>query len=1791
MERAEILRLLESGEDLSRLAARAQSSESQELLRFCSLPHFFDQRLFDEVLAPRLNGTPRSFEDVRSHPWAEAVADRPGFLRVHDAHRAQQIADLLPGRASAQARPPDLPADLRSLVHALAQHSAERGWKAEQLYHFLVADPSGAEELFNDLYRKADESFDAAQCRYLLQTLGERRPWLSLAMEALRQDREKYLQARCYWADAYYQTSWLYQRALMEETFQELVDDDQRWMLRIQAKGGMGKTMFLRWLIARRCAPDPPRIPCARIDFDFLKTAELQKPWQFLLRFAEQLDLQLPGAPLRDLFQDFAEHESIELGDAQGSGAAATPFSEAQIESQSRDLPSRFAAALRESRTGPVLLIFDTLEEAFLRHQTDVMGVLRVIADVQKEFSGLRLLLAGRFPLEERLPEFAVELGSCSKPLAIPPFTREEARHYLIEVRGLKPGEVVEAIVGDEADEPAGAAVSLRTPLKLSLFADVVQMKGELNAQQIQAFRKDADLLYLIKRVVARIEDPPVRWVLRYGVVPRRLSREFVADVMAGPLLRAMSGQGSAEDDPPSNLPPDAESARLFPTNLLSPGQAVDPTGLWERLCRFAGSFSWVSYDDRQPDLLVFHGEVVNPMRRLLEPHPVFRSLHRRAFEHYDAKARAAAKAGGLAWTWPLREAIYHAFQGGLEGEADWRQAVEQARRAGRPQDLHALAVEILGAEYLLDGESLPRASGEPIVPSDLLFAAQLRRLRASFELCQILPEGERELWRIETQRALTEIDTLRGRRRWAGQPAADAALAQALLLHREERDLQALRVLRHAAAQSDFDGADQLVLQLATAWILEESGSPNAAVHYEAALGLLTQARRQAPQGAAALREKLAVRAAAAGRWDQALATFDAAIQAVRRTSREAAVPLALRQADLYVQAGQPSRAVNLLRGLCSAPSTPLSAVTECRRLAVEARARLALLDPVAALTGCRRALAGLETAGPLSLSAGETERDPLVARAEALETGGLALIALLQVDAALDQFDEARALWGKAGQVEGSGRCLARKLEVHLRLAGRLRPVAHLVDEAQKASLPPDSPEWVDLQLLQAEWHHRMGRRAEAGQILAALGNTLWPAPVAVRILITRLSLGDGTPYAAILRDLLAELETIHPVPARLVLLAPLRAAAAFPDVPRRLIRRFESLLRDLPPHPELLRADSLPLELVAADLLRVLGQTKAAHQRLLATERRLQRSDPAFLRYELLALNERLGALLPERARNRLEAVLPLEEPYTLLAASRFLQEAHTLLSQGDLDGAESRVRAAQTWFGTAFHLPTRWHVESRLLLAEVADRRGEMDGWRQGLHGALAAAEELGDEVRSAVLRESLGEAEPSASGPWTVRAVTLRFPDSTLERIAGPASLDLGLPPQLVEDLKEDLQEGRRGHAVPFRLLKRFAAHWSLTTHDLGCLFLDTPPTQRLLRWSREEKTPLDFRVEIGTPILDSLPWELLQLPGEAPGTLLCLAPRVGALYRTLPAEEVARAHQRWVQSALTRLGITSLQADGLSGPATAEGVRQLQRDERLTVDGLAGPQTTDRLLRRLLLEESRQGRPRVLVLQASLQRQEALERGMDLFASGAPALLGIYGDAGFEVRLLEDPEPAAVRDCLLESRYDVLHICASLRESPSLGGSVLDFGSVLQGAKGSELFSTASLARILGSPAALLRPVVVLDVPRPRGMTECLRQLCLRNAFAADLLRQRYAPAIVATGLADPLQQQVLQSALAEAFAAGRSLDEVCGAVRKRLLGDRGWHPEFHPMDALPLGTALFTFDPRAVRVAAPRQG
>jgi hypothetical protein len=88
--------------------------------------------------------------------------------------------------------------------------------------------------------------------------------------------------------------------------------------------------------------------------------------------------------------------------------------------------------------------------------------------------------------------------------------------------------------------------------------------------------------------------------------------------------------------------------------------------------------------------------------------------------------------------------------------------------------------------------------------------------------------------------------------------------------------------------------------------------------------------------------------------------------------------------------------------------------------------------------------------------------------------------------------------------------------------------------------------------------------------------------------------------------------------------------------------------------------------------------------------------------------------------------------------------------------------------------------------------------------------------------------------------------------------------------------------------------------------------------------------------------------------------------------------------------------------------------------------------------------------------------------------------------------------------------------------------------------------TAAALARRLASPQSGVRPIVILDTPRPFSDGESFEVLLARNRFAQQLAESGTVEAVLATGLGTETEQKRIHDILLEAFRTRASLEETC---------------------------------------------
>lgn len=1785
----EVVARIAAGEPLEAILHTARPPAERRTLQRLAAARTFDREVYEAILAPDAGEEALPFDQVAAHAGVEPVPGREGIYRLGEASRRTSMEDWW---REEKLTPPEIPSALARLNVRLAGYYDRSGEELERLYHLVLVDEAAAAELFAELFRQADRRFDLARCQDLLDLLGERLALLSPRLARLREDRHLYLSARAFWSYEYFRTARFIEPRGLRSRVEALLAGEPSRVLELSARGGMGKTMGLRWLIARYCVPEPRRIPCARIDFDLADPVlACRHPWLLLLELASQLDAQLAGAPFAELTGEHGSYTALlrRSHSEEGRSAARALESEERRLSLAASIPRRFSSTLAEAGAGgPVLLVLDTLEEVLLRPNTEPGRLFAALAELHRRCPDVRIVLSGRYPLGRRLSWFN-ELFPDARGWALEPFDEEEARRYLSEIREIPRREVVAAAV----------AKAEGLPFKLALFGDLLQASPEIEAAEIEAY-EEVDLLYLIERVIERIEERKLRWLLRYGVVPRSLDLDFVREVMAPYLRRAMAGQSEHDAPERDPLPPRVlERGAPFSGDLLpSPDSPLDLEALWEELSRYASASSWVSADPLDRCALVFHGDVLEPMRRLLRHHrKLCDELHRSAAAYFEARADAEPER----WTRWMREAVFHRFQmAGAAAFPYWREVLARAQQRGGAAARKELAAEILGPEYR-DEEGEPRIwrDGSPMLSPSILATAFFEIARACVETAraQRLP-GEHALW-AEAATAMAEVERL-GEAAAAALPVVDRARVTAALRAAADEPQGAAAELR-AALEDATEAGDRLVLTIDLADLLSRLGEAEAADLYGRALDLVEEVGEAGR--APVLQARLARELTAQGRLVEAMEVCD---RALAGAGPGVSLPagLLLTRADLSLRVCEAAAAGERLAALEGAPLDPDERF-RCEWL--RARAELISLRPLAALAHSQEAFEAAKGGG---------EDGRLLRQAAARELRGTVLGELLDLRGALEELERASFAWRKVGAARAASICHARMAELQLRQAGNLRQADQVLREVEKRERPaPGSRVWLTVCLLRLELLHRQGDKAAAAELASALLRELGPrrAPSArAEAALLGLALGTGGEPESLLHLLVENLRQIEPRGARLALLGRhLHLCPVLTGVPQRLLEKLERLvaLPGTPTAAGLHPRDFALQSLAVAEVHRVTGDGKGAELHLRrAFEELVSGGHGTGLRLWCQAALRLGRSDLGRRATAaRLRTFGEELADYPLLCGATWIEQAARRLADGQHREANRLLKEARRFLRQGKRLETAWNARAEALRGWAAWEAGKAQEAEYRLRQAIRWYRELGDLREADTLRarfrewaeaaaaeggeepgmsepgdrpggdqpgprphqalDGAGEGAGTPAGEGDVASLTVRLVSGgvlEVEAVGVEAASAARGPdgPQPVAELLAALTPPSH-ELFGYGLVERLAEDPEGLGEGLASLLLADPVAASLAGGEISE-----LRLAVVSPELQPIPWEIADLGRRLP---VPAAGRV-TLHRIGSEERSAGEEVRHAQIALNHLADAGLAVDGLPGPHTREALAAFQRRRHLPATGDLDRETRDWLRAELVTAAT--APPRVLLVRPGLRRQERSNREM-AYRETDP--LGFYKRHGFDLEVLEDPtfDELEARLAAASRRREplaLIHLCSGLRDT---GLDVyLDFAA----SEGEEI---SSLGGELGAltpkglghllqlfPREKLSPLVLLDALWTPGRSERARQLLLRNAFASQLFELAAGAAVLATGLTDPEGRAPLYESLMESLAGGRSLAEVAALLRHQV-SDSG--------DRLPFAaTALF---------------
>ncbi|GIF43528.1 hypothetical protein [Actinoplanes xinjiangensis] len=1711
----ELVRRLRAGEDPRRLQQSLLPEATRETLRRCAVARTFDPEIYGQWLSvPAGPGLDELVEDG----FAEPLPGPDALYRLPEGIRTAWLADWPTGagREASAGAGREVPAGVAELSGLLAKAHAARGDGVEQLYHLALSDPEAAAVRFKQLFQEADARFDLAACLDVLDTLGEpgRQRWLSPELGALHLDRRTYLRARSFWATEWRQSARYLERRGPNRQLERLIDDGDHRILQLHARGGSGKTMLVRWFIARWCVPEPRRIPCARIDFDLVDVAEAaQRPWLLLLDVADQLNRQIPGTPFQELLNDRGVLRAL-LDPRRSPGVVgASAQLEGEPEQVAREVTERFVRTLAEtSGERPVLLAFDTFERMLLDRDGQPAPLMHLLAQVRDRCPAVRLLVAGRYDLRGRMPWLPDVLPGL-RTATVDRFTAGEARRYLHDRRGITAHDLADAMLTKSNGDP----------FVLALLADLAQDRAGLTAEQVLAY-DDPQVLYLVERIISRIGDPTVRWLLRYAVVPRRLTREFVAEVMAPFLRSGMSGT-STVDDPGADGLPGPDSGQLFRTDVLDgPDEPWNPDAVWRQLLQYAAGSSWVSLRHDDHGVVQFHPDLVIPMRQVLRRHPVYLALHRAAARYYEWKSEQQRE-NRVSW---LLEMIYHRFQAGAADAADgWRQALRLAEDELGLEAWDRIAGEVLGPDYVDEnGTPLPFHGRLPLVTWEVVAEAHVERARLALARAAQLPGGPAHLLAGRALASLQQAAAIRERHRLRVPDEA----ATRLLFATGER----LRANADAAYQGAMqalteatDPADRAAVTEVLADIRRPESLGEAARLYNQALEVLTGFDRVA---AVRVRRKLVQTLAEQGRLQPA----EEQLQVLPRPDldAESGALVLIDDGRVWLRAGRPAELLHRI-ALFPAGDTATPSAAAARDWCWAA-ARLAQNEPFAALAACDRALDRLKSHSAGNLSRLRLELRELRARSNA---------AVLRLSEAYQELEEVTVGWRKLGDPQRSAAAAGVPAEFDLRgnrtLGGHS---GQLIDTAYDAETGGEGWFWSRLSLLRSAVEQNAPDRVQRifADTVAALGPQ--PAPHRqVRLALTMLQ-GGAEEAVALLTTGLRRIDT---APARLILLTPLRWCDRLPAG----VDERSAIAELLGPEPGL---DEPHLLLLWAEAMRLLRDddtavrtiTRACTFWLTYYTPSHDDRDRDYWRWLVLDAAERLGrpALpLPSdvgadvmrfAARSRSTPVLAASA--LVLCALRgggerettaWLDRAERLIAGGGASGSE--------W---EFYLLIAWALSSRDLTtgrARVfADHARQV--WQRIRPGRpMPYADRLTEG----------GGSRPSTDLPLDVGdALGTWSPDQLICRMEatddGPVLASGGVP---------------RDFAVVFEAVRADA----VASHaDSLSIRLDRISFALL----SASEIPLSYRpigrdVTIATTstFLGAIPWEFW-------------AHSRGGLFTRVMTDELVRRHtvmalQRQLRTAM---GIP-LAVDGLIGPMTWTAATNFLREEGLAArfDAAAW-----RLLRHLpTIPEMQQEFPEVLVVS---------DGDIRLLAD----VVSVYDRAGFAVRRADDTQELAhlIQDIGGRGRLAIVHVLGgfgAIRNNVYIESGSRREPSEPDGETGEDAYpmvSSAAFDRPFASlPPHLPRPMVILDPRRPSGNSETMRQLVCRNAFAHRLLELGNIPVILGIGLeGESLGGNSLRNLFIEQLAAGIPVDEALRELNR----------EISRTDPISRSVALFTHLP-----------
>jgi peptidoglycan hydrolase-like protein with peptidoglycan-binding domain len=1757
-------RLLKLGNFLARLSqsesdeealALLESPAEREVWKRAALVRYFDEQLFVEVLAAGLSpdSPATQYAHFITRSGVEAIPRTSNLHRLKDAVREEYLAAWVEDAPEdARARSRELPAAQLACYRHLAEFYEKQGTSAQlDLLNCLLSfDQEQARKLFLELYDSAYANFDLPTCYTLLKMLDEHAPRLHPQMEQLRVQYRQFYNARSIFATEYYQSAVYFTRAYMRDAFAEFLAQSKTWIFQLYATGGMGKTIFLRWLIARYCIPAPHNIPVARLDFDFLPLATIEKhPWLLLQPLAVQLNEQLPGferlaispTGLREFAPLLREARSKEQKIEQDIAASKLESSGSYWQAQA---PQDFGNALAgNSINKPILIILDTLEEMVLTRPATLMTILKYFAGIQEQCPQMRLVLAGRYDLRVKIADFSDQYWNVATSVELTKFTEPEAVEYLREKRHLAAHLPLAAI----------AKRSEGIPFKLSLFADLASTRESLTEKEVLNFPR-ADFAYLIERIIERVAEDDVRWVLRYGVLPRRLTRSFLETVMR-PSLEAE--RAKSRRDQPNNLPKEAaryQHKELW-RNQLTP---LDLDQVWQHLQQYASGFGWITHEPLS-ESFKFQPEVRNPMRDLLQTQKIFPVLQKSAVQYFEKLARQ----NPTQWAEYTSDAVYHQFQlQGADAGKYWREKIHQAETKQSPHAVKLLAADLTGPDYLDEGTPRQREDGRPI-----LRVADLRHaFRTAAEAAiQLAHESSRRT--AEWSFAYEQLTKLRALQLNQANGLLPLYL-QAAEAMQSEQSATAQPLLEELFRQVKDPG-----LRLSLAW---QKAELQAALQSKSAEKSYQTALHLAVEHPKSLIDPTMIRQTLAAWYDRQCRFAEAEREYQTlwepRGKRQEQLEMGFAFARFFLRYEQFANARKIIREVATVAKTPADKRT------------LFLLFAELELASRR-----LES-GWKNLTIAEEIRPIRKADfAVCKEMFGILSGERLDVADAMENLETATHLWGELGDLEAQQRCRLHCAKIQLRGVGNLKESRGYLEAWRRAmsenSQPFESETRLQLELLDIELLTRDGAAQAGGEVRDQwhqLTDFAWikqvPAWRAL-LLTTGVALNFADP--AQVDEWVSTLQQIEPASARLATLRPLRLMTA----PLRLSKPVRESLRNLfdaEIRTVCASKDTAAHVPIAADFYRLLA---AAPPNFWASIQQNSNLWSAFAAREIRQAQDRWFNSIDEElepvSTHQDDAESSPSQPIAWELANA-IEQAERDFRQGRYDECEILVNRYKDRLNALFL--SQWQARCQVLIGKLHQGKYTQRGEDEDLKMAEAAfsnAEEryqvLDDRPASAQvmqLREQLkllstassisAGAEPPPSpapipeipiqrGDVETPAYTIWFQFRNHMRLGSDLLRGKGNQAALVVPPKGgDTYPARQSLLAQLSAMSRHdIVRWIAQEHfaELGEILLTRKEVAALRQGYYQAE---DLQLCLAPGVLAALPWELARLPEGTPDLI---EQYFRSISRTTSPNSTFRETIKWAQIAGGIVTGQRTVTDGIYGQRTRAVVKNLQQQWNLTTTNGDLDQATITAMVAALPKHSRPP-ARVAIIQPSREEMMQSRRGQSFEWSD------FYRKSGFLAQMFADPSWEQLRE-LIAFAPQIIHLTTTMEES-SRGGELgirLGRQDYVTASRWNQLFKEL--------PSQQMRPLVILEILRPANPLEIWRQIALRNLFATELFHWESTGGILAPGLLERTFHEDSLEAIIAGLAAGNSYADTLAR---------------HPMRDVLRGvtsTVLWSADPR----------